>query len=396
MKKHLRYVAALLCLVLAVCALFACADEHEDTDDSRSLNDKLTNDSLPSNEGGTSAESAYSKSAVILLGEAPTLYESHFSEDDKLVRETYTALNFDPQCDIRIEYTYGSNGKISGVSVYDYGDLKVYSSSPLIAKDNENINVEEGTDVICYREDGTLSRVGIGYYSMYTSFDENGRMISTLRTDQFNGTTSVYPEYNENGLVSTGRYEGNSMNGTYTVYYKDGTVPTAITLSDHSRIFEYELDYGESGELVRLNCREKSGDGGKVYNSTSYEAEYDDAMTLVRSVRSYYSEDSADPHSTIEYKYGANKKISETISTNFNGKEIASTIKQQNEYTPEGRISKEVSNRYNGEGLLDYGSTTTYEYDASGKLTRKRYVMHDRDLNPVYEQVFDGDGNLIS
>ncbi|MFE6799894.1 RHS repeat-associated core domain-containing protein [Paenibacillus chitinolyticus] len=276
-----------------------------------------------------------------------------------------------------ISYTYDKAGKRK--SLVDATGTTSYQYSPkgelVSIQYPDAYKIDYAYDVQGQRTDA-VSDVGQTY-----TYNERNRIVGLQIKDKTSGNETiagtVQYQYKKNGFLE----QSNLSNGLQTVYTYDGFNMTGLQNQKQSATLGA---YGYKYDTNR-NITEKTELGST--STFSY-----DALNRVKTSSQF--------NETYEYDNRGNRA---SLMTDRELSESGSTYT----YDDRDRLKKvvtadgkEVSYRYNGDGLLyertENGKTVRYYYDDSQHLIREAEVGTDGTITPVYQYIYSPAGSILA
>ena len=317
-------------------------------------------------------------------------------------------------------YNYDSKGNLTGVSAPEGVTTSIEVNSkglPLTVTDAMGVSTQLEYNTYGNLTKSTLSALGI---SSSATYDKASRMLSS--TDAL-GRTSSFAYNNNDYVVSTTDAEGNSTTFDYddndnlvSITNAKGGVTTmtydnvtdwlqSVSFADATKQYSYNDD-GSLNTFTKpdgTTLKYKYDDLGRVVSDGVNTYKYDSKMRLAKlsgggksisfeydgfnritgttyeGYSNSYTYDDNGNCTSINDTYYDYDKLNRLTSVTFRNKTISYT------YRKDSQLSKVV---------YPNGMTTTYGYDAIGRITSKTTSLNGREI-ASYSFDLDKDGNIV-
>lgn len=263
---------------------------------------------------------------------------------------------------------YDSDGKITDYCEYDYSGINV---------NNEILWRQHSLDELgCQTKDTRYDSDGnIAEYTEY-KYDVEYHIISSESTTYLDGKVSLINE-------TTYIYDNGNLSELIIESYHDDNTPSYT----ERRTFQYD----NLGNLLK----ETFYDNDSISRWIEYEYEFDSQGNCMNeTICGYHAE--SDRYYIFENTYNISGNIVSLTYTSYSGDVISYKSSTTYEYDNLGYLSKEKN--YDGDGLLFSQIDYIYRFDNSGNMIEKRISgSSDGEINyeQDYEYIYDEDGKIV-
>lgn len=382
--KKIKILSAALAAIMLLVLLAACSGEKPTASTTQSPPAGPSNPSLY--EGSNDPQMLLTCAAM----ELGCVSAFEYDDDGRLTavinKIIYTVVSTDDTKNYDIYYTYGEDGRFSGLKYYGI-------DVPLTAGEKENTLVgsaeifgQKAEFTFTLSEDGRIVKENVkaGSTNIENVFNASGR----LKSEKVDGYCTVNYVYTANGVVENFEYV--DYTGVYKAKYEityndDGSLAGAVYSDQEDSTYTVSWTYDEGGKctLAEFDEKEDSGDarfemaydadgnlisvdqktkgeGGEF--ATTYSEKYTYENGIVKKV--FAAEYKADGTCNVsaEYVYDANKDVIQYTTIRYTDGVISEKRFGENEYDILHRLVKEIVTVSDKDGVIKSKSGKGYLY----------------------------------
>ncbi len=221
---------------------------------------------------------------------------------------------------------------------------------------------------------------------IYT-YDENGNMLSEVKTAPDGKTYNYHYTYDNNGNLIEMNYSNSSNQTSKDVYTYDdnGVLLQYVNTNLGGRTTTCVYTYDSNGNLIKDVQTSKGSQPDSEVIMEIYEYVYDAHGNLVKEILPAIDGAPADYGNV--YTYDSKGNLTKIVKVASDGKT------EMYEYTYDDNsnmVKKEYTNRNNSKDVNEY------TYDSEGRVIKEvSYSSENEDRKTVYDYTYDENGNLI-